>query len=135
MIDAHFLERVFVGGALDQVVERLQRFVAGQAARLAHRQRFAQSIGAVVRRANRPHLAFLDELGEGTHRFFERRLRIVVVRLVEIDHVGLQAPQRGFDGAPDVVLRQALVGIAHGLPDLGGEHDTVALAALPEPLA
>jgi len=61
-----------------------------------------------------------------------------VVHLVQVDPVGLEAPQRGLALADDAGGQQlALVGpVAHRPVDLGGDDDLVAApAALGEPAA
>jgi hypothetical protein len=50
------------------------------------------------------------------------------VLLVEIDVIGLQPPQAGFDGGHDVAPRRALPGavIAHRLGEFRRQHDVLA---------
>src|SRR5690606_4905593 len=59
------------------------------------------------------------------------------VDLIEVDAIGLQAPQARLDRADDPVARgAAAVGpAAHGEAELGGEDDLVAAAAIAEPPA
>ena len=91
---AYLLQRALELGALDKVVVRLQRLVARHALPRAGPQRLAQARGRVVRCADSPDLALLDQLRERPERLVERRGRVVAVRLVEVDMVGLQPPQR-----------------------------------------
>jgi hypothetical protein len=67
---------------------RLQALVARQAVRLAYRQRRPQPRRGVVRGADRQHLARGNELAEYAQHVFERRRRVVVVRLIVVDPIG-----------------------------------------------
>jgi hypothetical protein len=76
-------------------------------------------------------LAGADDVGEGFHRLLERSGVVVPVGLVEVDIVGLQAPQRTVDRLHDVLAGQATVVVARpGRPEDLGE-DLQAFAALP----
>jgi len=56
-----------------------------------------------------PILALTDQVVERAQRFLEGRVAVVPVRLIEIDEVGLQAPQRILDGLDDVLAREPRV--------------------------
>ena len=56
-----------------------------------------------VRTADLTDLTRRDELGERTERVLDRHARIRLVKLVEIDIVGIQAPEAVFDGSSHVV--------------------------------
>ena len=84
-----------------------------------------------IRIADVAHLALPDQVVERAQRFLDRRQRIVIVLLVEIDVVGLQPLQAGFDGGHDVAPRRALLGavVAHRLGIFGRQHDVLAAVA------
>src|SRR5262249_22112736 len=69
--------------------------------------------------------------------FLERRVAVIPVRLVEIDEVGLQAPQRILDALDDVLAREPGVVRpgAHRSHHLGGDDDRAAVAVSPPPLS
>lgn len=50
-----------------------------------------------------------DDVGEGAHGFFQRRLVVVAMGLVDIDVVHLQAPERAVDGFHDALTGQGAV--------------------------
>ena len=77
----------------------------------------------------------LDQLAEGAHHVFERHVRVVVVRLVEVDVIGLQALQRCIYRLADVLGAQADLAVAHLFAHLGGQHQLVALAGFAQPFA
>ena len=72
----------------------------------------------VVRRADGADLALVDELLQRAERLLERRLLVLLVVLVEVDVVGLQAPERRVERAADEAARAVLlvVGIEHRRP-------------------
>ena len=72
--------------------------------------------------------ALLDEGVEGAEGFFDGGDGVVAVDLVEVDVVGLEAAEAGFDGVHDVAAGGADV-VAAGAgaaEDLGGDDDFVA---------
>ena len=74
----------------------------------------ADLLGAPLGDADVERLAGAHDVGEGEHRLLERRLVVVAVRLVEVDVVGAQPPQRAVDRLQDVLARQAaVVGARH----------------------
>ena len=75
-----------------------------------------------------PDEALLHELVQRVERRLDRRRRVGLVHLVDVDHVGAQPPQRAFDGPADVVARAARVvgALVHLLAELRREHDPVA---------
>ena len=86
--------------------------------------------GGHRRVADGADLAAADQVGQGRQRFLDVGVRIGSVDLVEVNPVGLQAPQRvldlGHDPAPRVAPLVRV--IAHRPIDLGREHDVVAAA-------
>ena len=50
-----------------------------------------------------------DEVVEGAERLVDRVSRVVAVQLVQVDVVGLQAPERGVDRGQDVLAGVAAV--------------------------
>ena len=89
-----------------------------------------------VRRAHVDHLALLHQDLHRLPDLVEGRAPVDVVHLVEVDVVGLQAPQRPLAGAADVARREErVVGpVAHRAVQLGRDDDLVApAAALGEP--
>src|SRR5262249_28350509 len=88
------LELALVLVAHDEVVLRLDRLVADEAALVARPERAGETPGDVVRRADVTHLALTNEIVKRAQRLVERRVRIVPVRLIEIDVVGLQTAER-----------------------------------------
>jgi hypothetical protein len=134
-LQAQRLEIVLEHGAVVEVVQRLQALVARDAQALGDVERLGQPRRGEVRGADGAHLAGLHEVVEGTQRVLERRVGVVVVRLVEVDVVGLQALERGLDRLADVGRREPDLAFAHRLAELGGQHHAAALAALLEPLA
>src|SRR5438552_17866953 len=53
--------------------------------------------------SQRPHLALLDEPLHRADRFFDRRVRIDAVLVVEVDYVDAQALEARFAGLHDVL--------------------------------
>src|SRR5216684_5712553 len=79
------------------------------------------------------HLPGPDQVIEGGQSLFDRSRGIPAMRLVEVDVVGLEAPEAPFASADDPAPGQAL-GITraiHSPTALGSEHDRVARHAMP----
>src|SRR5579862_5247330 len=108
---------------LIEVVVWLETFVARKRILLACLESRRQTLGRVIGSADGPYFALLDQLGVRAQRLFERRFRIVLVRLVEVDVIGLQSPQRILDGAKDIRFRQPFLARTHLHPDLGRDDD------------
>ena len=92
---------------------------------------------AEVADADRPDLARLEQLPEDQGGLLERHLGIGPVDLVEVDAVGLQAPQRLLHLLAHP-LRRGVPEHPAALPvepDLGRDHRALAAAALGERLA
>ncbi|MPM95766.1 hypothetical protein SDC9_142921 [bioreactor metagenome] len=133
---AQRLQLAFKHCSVVQVVQRLQTFVARKAMPGAALQRLGQSRGAVVRCANRAHLARLDQIAKRAQHILERNARVVIVRLVQIDVIRLQALERRIHRLLDVFRVQAHLAIAHVLAHLGGQHQLAApCGRLPQPFA
>src|SRR6266699_198889 len=79
--------------ALEQIILRLQAFVADVAMLLAYLQRFSQSSCTIVGGTDVTHLALPHEVGKGRHCLFEWCIRVIAMRLVEVDYIDLQAFQ------------------------------------------
>src|SRR5437764_809516 len=77
------------------------------AARLADPVRLDDRRRRERRAADRAHLAGVHEVAERAERLVEVRPGIEAVHLVEVDPVGLQAPQRALDLAHDPPARVA----------------------------
>ncbi len=75
-------------------------------------------------------LALVDEIGERAERLVDVGARVRTVDLVEVDPVGLQAPQRVLDLVDDPAPRVPAVVwvIAHRHVRLRGQHDVVTPA-------
>ena len=129
---AHVAQRAFERVAVVQVVQRLQRFVARQSFARAGVERLRKARCREVRRADRLHLALLDQPRVGVERFLERRRLVVPMRLVQIDRIDLQPAQRFVDGLQDVVAAQAFA-LPHVGADLRGDDDVVVMAAARDP--
>ncbi len=96
--------------APERAVLRLRRHDAVE----AHLARRSRSASRDLRRLpladpDVVHLAGADEVVERPQGLLERRLVVEAVRLVEVDRVGLQPPQRRVAGLQDVLARQAAV--------------------------
>ena len=81
-----------------------------------------------VRAADVTHLALTDQVFQRAQGFLDRRQRIEIVLLIEIDIVGLQAAQTVFHCTYDVAARCTLFGavVAHGLRVFRREYDVLA---------
>ena len=71
---------------------RLQGDIAREAFAIGQRQRLGQPRRRVVRGRDVTDLSFSDERVERAERLFERRLRIVRMRVVQIDPIDAQTP-------------------------------------------
>ena len=68
-----------------------------------HRVRAAQAVAADLRKADGPDLTLLDEARESADAVFYRHLRIDAMQVVQVNDIGVQAPQAVLAG-----LRQYL---------------------------
>jgi hypothetical protein len=118
-----------------QVVFRLQRLVARQTVLGARVQRRSKTLRREVGGPDRPHLARLDQRAIGFQRLLDRRIRIVAVRLVEVDIVGAEPAQRLVGCAQDVGFAETLLARRHLRADLGGNDHVGSLAAPLQPVA
>ncbi|OWK23738.1 hypothetical protein AJ87_29390 [Rhizobium yanglingense] len=74
----------------------------------------------------------MHERIEGLHGFFERRLAVPFVKLIEIDDIGLQALEACLAGRDQVLARRARIvrAVAHREARLSrDQHAVLALAA------
>ena len=60
----------------------------------------AQRGGRHFRQADRPDLARPHQITQRTHTLLDGHLFVPAVQVVQVDHIGLQAPERGFAGGP-----------------------------------
>jgi hypothetical protein len=84
------------------------------------------------------NLPFADQLFHRLPDFVPRRLAVHVMHLVQVDAVGLEAPETRFTGPFDVQCGQARMirPVAHAPVDFRGEDDLASpAAALREPTA
>ncbi|KDN81325.1 hypothetical protein KCH_69570 [Kitasatospora cheerisanensis KCTC 2395] len=87
-------------------------------------------VGGPLGHADVQRLAGADHVGERLHGLLQRSRRVVAVRLVDVDVVGLQAAQRVVDRLHDVLAAQpAVVAAGAGRPEHLGE-DLQPLTAL-----
>jgi len=82
-----------------EAIVRLKRLITGQTCFVADLERRCQSVRCEVGSADESDLPLLDEIRVSPQGFFLRRIRIIGMRLVEIDVAGLQASQGIFGGA------------------------------------
>ena len=94
-----------------------------------------EPFGTVVRRPDGAHLPLLHQFRVNFERLIKRCIRIVTVRLIKIDVIRLQPPQRIFDRAQNISFRQAFHVRSHLQPNFCGNDDFIASATLLEPLA
>ncbi|MNT03333.1 hypothetical protein D3C72_1378610 [compost metagenome] len=76
-----------------KIVLRLQGLIARQPILFTDFQCLLQTIGLIVGSAYRPHLTGLDQVVERRQGFRQRRVPVVVMRLIKVDIIGLQTPQ------------------------------------------
>ena len=93
----HRREIQFVVFALHQIVVRLQRLILARSFRLLISSASLQPRAVVVRRADEADFALFHQTVESGERVLERRLLVILMRLVEIDAVGLQPFERSLD--------------------------------------
>ncbi len=125
-------------GALQQVVDRLLAGETEEVAGLRALLRLGDVPAGEVAGADVDDLALGDQHLHRLPDLLPGSRPVDVVHLVEVDVVGLQPPQAGIDGAPDVERGElALVGpLPHVAVQLGGEDGPLAAAAaLREPAA
>src|SRR5271166_1810964 len=73
-------------------------------------------------------LALADQIVERPQGLLDRGQRIGLVLLIEVDPIGLEAPEAGLDLGHDVMARGALeaAGCVHRPRELGRQHDVLA---------
>src|SRR5258707_764646 len=86
-------------------------------------------VGPPLGDADVEHLALADQVVEGAERLLQRRLVVVAVRLVEVQVVGLQPPERVMSRLDDVLAGQAAVIRAPADRPVGLGEDLERLAA------
>ncbi len=141
LLDAHGEQRTLETLAFDQVVRRLHRYVACGTSLVGDGECLRQPFRGGVRRGNVTHLPGRDQGVQRRHGLFQGRVRIVGVRVVEVDPVGPEAAQRVLHRLTDHLPSESgkalpaahLGGDDHLVPDLtGGEpaaDDRLGLAA------
>jgi len=128
-------QRAIVIFTIVEVVLGLQHLVARQALGLGGIQGRAQLDRIEVRGPDGPHFARRDQLLVGRQGLLMRRVRVELVRQVQIDVVRLQPAQRVLHGALDPGRRQPLPVRCHLHADLCDDHHPVTAAAGPHPFA
>src|SRR6185312_895717 len=118
-----------------QVVPWLQALVAWISTGAADAPRFSKACRTEVGCADEPHLACTDELRVSLEGLVDRRVRIVAMRLIEIDVLGIQPLQRALHRTQDVLLGQAGFPRRHFHAHLGGDDHPVADVPPPQPVA
>ena len=89
--------------AKEQVVARLHGVKARHAQDLAPAQRARHPPGGEVRATDVARLARAHDVVERAQGLVDRRLRVWVVQLVEVDVVATEPPERPVDGVEDVL--------------------------------
>src|SRR4029453_12405395 len=82
----------------------------------------------------RSNFSFLYQLTVGLECLFQRRLRIILMRLVKIYVVTLESAQRVFCGAHDVVSRKSLFVWSHLHSNFGGNDDLLPFSTPLQPV-
>ena len=102
---------------------------------VARLQRFLQLLRVEIARADRAHLPGLNELVERPQRLLDRRLRVGLVRQVQVEPLDSQPLQAAFQLPQDPLARETAIGgvSGHRPVDLRAEQNR--LAALAAPLA
>jgi hypothetical protein len=117
----------------EKVVAGLHRVQARKAEELAASERAGDLIREEVRAAHVARLAGADHVIQRPQAFVDRRERIGMMELVEIDIVGPEPPQRGVDRVEDVLLREPLIprAGAHRAEALRGQNEIVTASLEP----
>ena len=123
-------QHVLLDAAYEQRVRRLLGDEALAAAALRRPLRLDDLLSGERRAAEGADLALPHEVGERAERLVDVGSGLRAVHLVEVDPVGLQAPQAVLHLADDPAARVAALVrvVAHGAVHLGGEYDAVAAA-------
>ena len=114
-----------IGVARHQIIFGLQHLVARQPLARRDGQRLGEPLGAVIGGAERAHLARLHQRVEGGERVGERRLRVVLMGVIEVD-MGAEPLERGLGGRGDPRRLQLLAALARQHADLGRDQHVVA---------
>ncbi len=142
------LVQCVLDAAVDQAVRVLHGGDARQAVLRGQPHEFVHAVRGLVGQPDVPHLALAHQPAQRLELLVDRGLRALLRRvvvhrperrhvalgpvdLVEVDHVGAQAPERAFARGQDVGPGQALAfadpgHAARGAGDLGGQHDALA---------
>jgi hypothetical protein len=123
------------GGAVDDVVERLAGDRAVDAELIGQMGDFGNAPAAEVGDAEIAQLAGLDQVGNGAHGLFQRRIEHGAVEIEQIDVIGAEATQRVFDRLdhPFARLAAEVGALVVRIGELGGQHPVIAIGldALP----
>ncbi|MNS70348.1 hypothetical protein D3C72_1036900 [compost metagenome] len=87
--------------AVDDIVERLAGNGPVDAELVGQMRNFSDAPAAEIRHAEVTQLACMDEIGDGAHRLFQRRIEDGAVEIEDIDIVGVETAQRILDGLDD----------------------------------
>jgi hypothetical protein len=109
-------------------VELLRDDGSRRAHLVAHAIHLGDLPGSEIRDAERPHLAFCHQLGDGPEGVLGRRRAVGLVQVEEVDVVGAEPAQAGLESEPQPLRRQGrvAVGVTEEHAALGGEGDLVA---------
>src|ERR1700740_3617085 len=122
-------------GAFDQAIVRLQGLISRQASLLADLESRCEPVGFEIGSPNESDLPLLDELCVSPQGLLLRRIRIIGVRLVEIDVVSLQALQGVLSGAQDVGSGEPFGPIPHLHADFCSNDDVFSISISLDPVA
>ena len=122
-------DHVVLERAVEQGVVVLDRHEALQAGRARGPVGVRELPRVEVGAAEVAHLALPDQVGQGRQRLLDRGDVARHVQLVEVEVVGLQPPQARLHGPDDVAAARpgSVVAGRAALPELGGQHELVAL--------
>ena len=114
--------------AIDQIEVVLHAHEAGHAQLVGRGQHLHELPREHCRRSDVADLPRPDQIVQRNQRFFNRRLVVEPVDLVEIHEIRAEAFEAGVDGMKDMFSRQPLVVriVAHRIKDLRGNHHAVA---------
>jgi hypothetical protein len=138
--DRRVPQLVLESRALDEVIARLERDWRHEAAAPGGVHRLRDPIGGEVRKASRADLAHFPQRLECAQALGQRDILIVLVLVIEVDAIDAEARQRRVACSHDDVRIErgdifSVDDLAIEEPDLGRDHDLLALAALFQPAA
>ena len=132
---AQILQRAFIAVAAHQIIFGLQHPICRQRLVRAHRQRLAQPLGGKIGCTQHAHLARLHQPAKHLHHRLDRRRGIVAVRVIKVDIIGPQPPERFVHRRRDPRGLQPLAARTGQHPHLGRDQHIVAPPAPGQPRA